>query len=69
MLIQVGNALVLYLRSNISGLGWYYTDSLLSVMDKFLLILLLVVLTAEQTLAWWFGANRQWSALLRSDRS
>ncbi len=34
-----------------------------------LLILLVTVLLAEQTLAWWFGANRQWSALLRSDRS
>jgi hypothetical protein len=34
-----------------------------------LLILLVAVLMAEQTLAWWFGANRQWPALLRSDRS
>jgi len=34
-----------------------------------LLILLVLVLMTEQTLAWWFGANRQWPALLRSNRS
>jgi hypothetical protein len=32
-----------------------------------LLILLTAVLMSEQTLAWWFGANRRWSALFRSD--
>jgi O-antigen/teichoic acid export membrane protein len=32
-------SLVLFLRSNISGLGWYRTDSLLSVLDRSLLIL------------------------------
>lgn len=34
-----------------------------------LLVLLALVLMTEQTLAWWFGANRQWSALLRRSRS
>ncbi len=34
-----------------------------------LAILLVLVLMAEQTLAWWFGANRQWSTLWRGDRS
>lgn len=32
-------SLVLYLRSNVSGLGWYRTDSLLSVLDRSLMIL------------------------------
>lgn len=35
------NALLLYLRSNVSGLGYYRTDSLLSVLDRFLMILVL----------------------------
>jgi len=34
------NSLVLFMRSNISGLGRYRTDSLLSVLDRLLLILL-----------------------------
>lgn len=33
-------SLVMFLRSNVSGLGWYRTDSLLSVLDRSLLILL-----------------------------
>lgn len=32
------NAMILFLRSNISGLGFYRTDSLLSVLDRLLLI-------------------------------
>lgn len=31
-------SLVLFLRSNVSGLGWYRTDSLLSVLDRTLMI-------------------------------
>ncbi|GJM35823.1 MAG: hypothetical protein DHS20C18_48240 [Saprospiraceae bacterium] len=38
------NALVLYLRSNISGLGLYRLDSLVSVLDKLLLILVCSIL-------------------------
>lgn len=37
---QVLNALVLFFRSNISGLGHYRLDSLLSITDRLLLILL-----------------------------
>lgn len=32
------NAMILFMRSNISGLGFYRTDSLLSVLDRLLLI-------------------------------
>lgn len=32
------NAMILFLRSNVSGLGFYRTDSLLSVLDRLLLI-------------------------------
>ena len=38
------NALVLYLRSNISGLGLYRMDSLISVLDKLLLIIVCSIL-------------------------
>lgn len=38
---QILNSLVLFLRSNISGLGKYRFDSFVSVIDKLLLILLL----------------------------
>ncbi|MEZ5041442.1 MAG: oligosaccharide flippase family protein [Saprospiraceae bacterium] len=34
------SSLILFLRSNLSGLGFYRTDSLLSVLDRFLLILI-----------------------------
>lgn len=37
-------SLVLYLRSNVSGLGWYRTDSMLSVLDRSLMILVCGVL-------------------------
>ncbi len=37
---QVLSSLVLFLRSNVSGLGWYRTDSFLSVLDRLLLILI-----------------------------
>lgn len=36
--VQFMNSMVLYLRSIISGLGRYFTDSILSVLDKSLLI-------------------------------
>jgi O-antigen/teichoic acid export membrane protein len=36
---QILTSLVLYLRSNISGLGFYKQDSILSVMDKLLMII------------------------------
>ncbi len=35
---QILVSLILYLRSNIAGLGFYRLDSILSVMDKFLMI-------------------------------
>ncbi|MCO6490252.1 MAG: oligosaccharide flippase family protein [Phaeodactylibacter sp.] len=41
---QVLNSLVLFLRSNVSGLGRYRLDSLLSVTDRLLLILVCGVL-------------------------
>ena len=34
----LGNSLVLYLRSNLSGLGWYRLDSFFSILDKLLMI-------------------------------
>ncbi len=37
-LIHILNSLILYLRSNISGLGWYRTDSWLSSLNKLLMI-------------------------------
>ncbi len=37
---QLLNSLMLYLRSNVSGLGYYRLDSLLSVTDRLLLIVL-----------------------------
>ncbi len=37
---QVLSSLILFLRSNLSGLGWYRLDSLLSVLDRLLLIFL-----------------------------
>ncbi len=36
----LGNSLVLYLRSNLSGLGWYRLDSFFSILDKLLMIVL-----------------------------
>ncbi len=38
------NALFLYLRSNISGLGFYTQDSILSALDKLLLIFIILFL-------------------------
>jgi O-antigen/teichoic acid export membrane protein len=38
LVVQVLSSFVLFLRSNISGLGHYRTDSLLSALDRFLLI-------------------------------
>ncbi|MFK7810105.1 MAG: oligosaccharide flippase family protein, partial [Saprospiraceae bacterium] len=38
-LIHILNSLMLYLRSNIAALGWYRTDSWLSSLNKFLMIL------------------------------
>ena len=37
--VQFFNSVVLYLRSNLSGLGWYRLDGWFSVLDKSLLIL------------------------------
>ena len=42
-LVQVSTSLLGYVRSNISGLGWYFADSFLSIFDKLLLVLLLGV--------------------------
>lgn len=41
---QILGSLVLYLRSNISGLGWYRQDSLMSVTDKVILIIVMSAL-------------------------
>lgn len=38
---QILNSLLLYLRSNISGLGLYRWDSFLSILDKLILIILI----------------------------
>ncbi len=38
-LIHILNSLILYLRSNIAGLGWYRTDSIISSLSKLLMIL------------------------------
>lgn len=38
--VQILSSLLYYLRSNLSGLGYYRTDSLLSALDKLLLILI-----------------------------
>ncbi len=43
-LIQILNSLLLYLRSNIAGLGWYRTDSIVSTLSKLLMILVCGVL-------------------------
>ena len=40
LFVQVLSSLLLFLRSNISGLGFYRTDSLLSALDRLLLIFL-----------------------------
>ncbi|MEM1219186.1 MAG: oligosaccharide flippase family protein, partial [Bacteroidota bacterium] len=45
---QVLAALVFYFRSNISGLGYYRTDSLVSALDRLLLIIVL------GALFWWY---------------
>ncbi len=37
--IQILVSFISYLRSNISGLGWYFTDSILSVLDRLILVL------------------------------
>ena len=38
LIVQVLSSFVLFLRSNVSGLGFFRTDSLLSSLDRFLLI-------------------------------
>ena len=43
-LIHILNSLILYLRSNIAGLGWYRTDSIISSLSKLLMILVCGVL-------------------------
>ncbi|MEO1711797.1 MAG: oligosaccharide flippase family protein [Bacteroidota bacterium] len=45
---QILAALVFYFRSNLSGLGFYRTDSLVSALDRLLLIIVL------GTLFWWY---------------
>lgn len=48
LLVLLGNQIliqgILFLRSNVSGLGHFRTDSLLSVLDKFLMLLVCAVL-------------------------
>ena len=43
-LIHILNSMLLYLRSNIAGLGWYRTDSVISSLSKLLMILVCGVL-------------------------
>ena len=56
--IQFLNSMIIYLRAIISGLGWYFTDSVLSVLDKSLLI---VILGLPLMLGKWEGGfSIQW---------
>jgi O-antigen/teichoic acid export membrane protein len=59
VVIQVFTSFLLYLRSNIAGLGYYRVDSILSVVDKLLVILicgtlLVVPAYAEKFQIEWF---------------
>lgn len=42
--VQILNSFLLYLRSNVSGMHWFKTDSLLSVSDRFFMIMICSVL-------------------------
>jgi O-antigen/teichoic acid export membrane protein len=42
--VQILNSFLLYLRSNVSGMHWFKTDSLLSVSDRLFMILMCSVL-------------------------
>jgi O-antigen/teichoic acid export membrane protein len=42
--VQILNSFLLYLRSNVSGMHWFKTDSLLSVSDRLFMILICSVL-------------------------
>lgn len=69
-LVQVSSSLLGYVRSNISGLGWYFADSFLSIFDKLLLVLLLGVplwggFFVGNFPIVWLG-HAQWIALLLS---
>ncbi|MFM8361875.1 MAG: lipopolysaccharide biosynthesis protein [Haliscomenobacter sp.] len=69
-LVQVSSSLLSYVRSNISGLGWYFADSFLSILDKLILVLLLGVplwggfFRGNFPIAWL--GHAQWIALLLS---
>lgn len=52
LIVQVLSSFVLFLRSNISGLGFYRTDSLISALDRFLLIGIAGFLLLSQS---WLG--------------
>lgn len=61
---QFFSALVLYLRSNLSGLQLFKTDSLLSVLDKVLMIIFCAILLQDQ----WIGTSFKiiWFVLAQS---
>lgn len=52
LIVQILSSFVLFLRSNISGLGFYRTDSLISALDRFLLIGIAGFLLLSQS---WLG--------------
>jgi len=66
---QIMLSLILYLRTNISGLAEYRLDSFLSVLDRLLLILLLLPILyggwfREQFSVYWFAGAQTLSLLL-----
>lgn len=60
LLICINQALhtfIFFLRSNVSGLGFYRWDSILSSLDRFLLLLVMSVLLFTDALKCIFGVN------------
>ena len=57
-MVQVLSSLVAFLRSNVSGLGMYKTDSFLSVLDRLLLIILCGTLLTHP--AWGTDFRIEW---------
>lgn len=49
--VQILNSFLLYLRSNVSGMHWFKTDSLLSVSDRLFMILICSVLLFHPSFA------------------
>jgi len=61
--VQILTSFLLYLRSNVSGMQWFKTDSLLSVGDRFVMILVCSVLLFHPAFShkfrieWFIGAQ------------